>query len=106
MYTTRTDVSPLQPTMTFHHTFGSPFVVRRPVTAVRSMVTATGPTHHFSLVKWETKITVYDEDTRHVVRELKWDAWDTAGAMRWFHSMHGTVQQGREVVVTFKGRWA
>jgi hypothetical protein len=103
---TCTDVSPLMPTMTFHSAFGSAFITPRPVAAVRAMVTATGPVHHFSLVKWETKITVYDEDTRHVVKSLRWDAWDTAGAMAWFNGMHGTVQDGREVVVTFKGRWA
>jgi hypothetical protein len=54
---TRTDVSPLQPTLTFHSAFGSAFITPRPVAAVRAMVTATGPVHHFSLVKWENRIS-------------------------------------------------
>jgi hypothetical protein len=103
---TRIDVSPLQPTLTFHHCFGSAFTVERPVAAVRSMVQPTADVHHYSLVRWERMISVYDEDSRHVVKSLRWDAWNTEAAMRWFRSMHGTVQNGREVVVTFKGRWA
>jgi hypothetical protein len=106
MYATRVDVSPLTPTMTFHACFGSAFIVPRPVAAVRDMVEPRGPVHHYSLVKWENRISVYDEDSRHVVKSLRWDVTDVTGAMAWFHSMHGTVQQGRKVQVTFKGRWA
>jgi hypothetical protein len=106
MYTARVDVSPLTPTMTFHSAFGSAFITPRPVAAVRAMVTATGPVHHFSLVRWERMISVYDEDTRHVVKGLRWDAANTTGAMEWFHQVHGRTLNGRKVQVTFKGRWA
>jgi hypothetical protein len=107
MYTsTRVDVSPLAPTMTFHACFGSAFIVPRPVATVRDMVQPTSDVHHYSLVKWERMISVYDEDSRHVVKSLRWEAWNTETAMQWFHSMHGTVQDGRKVHVTFKGRWA
>jgi hypothetical protein len=103
---TRTEVSPLQPTLTFHSAFGSAFITPRPVAAVRDMVTATGPVHHFSLVKWENRISVYDEDSRHVVKSLRWDVTDVAGAMAWFNDVHGRMLDGRKVQVTFKGRWA
>jgi hypothetical protein len=107
MYTTtRVDVSPLAPTMTFHACFGSAFIIPRPVAAVRDMVEPRGPVHHYSLVKWENRISVYDEDNRHVVKALRWDVTDTAGAMEWFHQVHGRTLNGRKVQVTFKGRWA
>jgi hypothetical protein len=51
-------------------------------------------------------ISVYDEDTRHVVKGLRWDAANTTGAMEWFHQVHGRTLNGRKVQVTFKGRWA
>jgi hypothetical protein len=106
MYTTRTDVRPLQPTLTFHSAFGSAFITPRPIAAVRDMVTTTSPVHHFSLVKWENRISVYDEDSRHVVKSLRWDVTDVAGAMAWFNDVHGRTLDGRRVHVTFKGRWA